>query len=229
MNEKLHFRAFFGLVLLAFFFTWMALVVLPWMELGHLEPIVDPASSNLTPWDKPNEAHAGEQVYAANGCVYCHTQQVRPATSGADLVRGWGTAHDEEGKAITRRSYPRDYIWDRQVFLGNSRAGADLTNVGDRYTDAAKLYSYLYDPRTENSHSSMPAYRFLFVLHKIDGLPSDNAVILKTGDAPPAGFEILPTAEAKALVAYLLSLKNDYHLPDEKGPVPPPAPSDSKS
>ena len=71
----------------------------------------------------------------------------------------------------------------------------------------------------------MPAYRFLFVTRKISGLPSQDALDLPVADAPPAGYEILPTADAKALVAYLLSLKNDYHLPDEKGPVPPPAPA----
>jgi cytochrome c oxidase cbb3-type subunit 2 len=224
MSPQLPFRRFATLIFGSFFFTWIVLVVLPWTELGHLAPIKDEATNDIIPWDKPNEAHAGERVYAANGCVYCHTQQVRPATSGADLVRGWGTAHDEDNKAITRRTYPRDYIWDHQVFLGNSRDGADLTNVGDRHPDAAELYRYLYSPDPTNRHSNMPAYRFLFNTRRITGMPSQDALILNSADAPPAGYEIVPTSDAKALVAYLLSLKNDYHLPDEKGPVPPPEP-----
>ncbi len=224
MSPTLRFRTFVGLIFVAFFFTWMVLVVLPWSELGHLAPIQDESGgTNITPFDKPNEAHAGEQVYAANGCVYCHTQQVRAATSGADIVRGWGTANDEDGKPITRRSYPRDYIWNHQVFLGNSRSGADLTNVAQRYPDANGLYRYLYAPSLTDTHSSMPAYRFLFVTRKIHGQPSQDALVLSGADAPPVGYEIVPTSEAKALVAYLLSLKNDYHLPDEKGPVAPPA------
>jgi cytochrome c oxidase cbb3-type subunit 2 len=225
MNPPLRFRTFFVLVLLAFFFTWMGFVVKPWSELGHLAPIQDPASNNITPWDKPNEAHAGERVYAENGCAYCHTQQVRPATSGADLVRGWGTAYDDDtNKTITRRTYPRDYIWDRQVFLGNSREGADLTNVAQRFPDAAGLYRYLYDPTLKDPHGSMPSCKFLFIKRKISGVPSADAVVLQDPDAPPPGFEIVPTPEARELVAYLLSLKNGYDLPDEKGPVPPPAP-----
>ena len=36
--------------------------------------------------------------------------------------------------------------------------------------------------------------------------------MLPADDAPPAGYEIVPTAEAKSLVAYLLSLKKGYHL-----------------
>jgi cytochrome c oxidase cbb3-type subunit 2 len=221
MIAPFRFGTFFAWLLVAFLFTWLALVVLPWLELGHLQPIRDTASNDITPWDKPNEAHAGERVYAANGCAYCHTQQVRAATSGADLVRGWGTARDEDNKEITRRTYPRDYIWDQQVFLGTSREGADLTNVGQRFPHAQELYRFLYDPALTQPHSSMPEYRYLFVEHKISGAPSDEALVLPDADAPSAGYEIVPSSQAKALVAYLLSLKNDYHLPDEKGPVPP--------
>jgi cytochrome c oxidase cbb3-type subunit 2 len=228
MIAPFRFGNFFAWLLVAFLFTWMALVVLPWIELGHLQPIKDEATGDIAPWDKPNDAHFGERVYAANGCVYCHTQQVRAATSGADFVRGWGTAHDEDGKEITRRTYPRDYIWDQQVFLGTSREGADLSNVGARMTDVAAIYRLLYDPALIYPHSSMPAYRFLFTQHKIDGPPSANALVLPDADAPPVGFEILPTSEARALAVYLLSLKKDYHLPDEKGAVPPPAAEGSK-
>jgi cytochrome c oxidase cbb3-type subunit 2 len=218
--SHLRFGTFFALVLASFLFTWLALVVLPWMELGHLAPISAEGSTDIIPWDKPNAAHAGERIYAANGCAYCHSQQVRPATSGADLIRGWGTARDEDGKEITRRTYPRDYIWDQQVFLGNSREGADLTNVAQRFPTAPGLYRYLYAPASIIPRSSMPAYRFLFVKRRISGIPSADALVLPSTDAPPAGYEIVPTSEAKALVAYLLSLKKDYHLPDEKGPVP---------
>jgi cytochrome c oxidase cbb3-type subunit 2 len=226
MNIISNFRVFFALILGAFLFTWFALVVLPWLELGHLPPIAEEGSDEVTPWDVSGEAHAGERVYAADGCVYCHTQQVRPATSGADLIRGWGTAKDADGKDVTRRTYPRDYIWQGQVFLGNSRDGADLSNLAERFPDAAGLYRYLYDPYVLNPHSSMPQYRFLFVTRKIAGGPARDAVVLPDADAPPAGYEIVPTAEGKALVAYLLSLKKGYHLkPDEAGvPYVPPSP-----
>jgi hypothetical protein len=32
--------------------------------------------------------------------------------------------------------------------------------------------------------------------------------------APPSGYEVVPTAEGKALVDYLLSLKKNYPLPE---------------
>ena len=111
----------------------------------------------------------------------------------------------------------------------NNRSGADLSNVGERFPDAAKLYSYLYDPYILNGHSSMPEYRFLFVTQKISGQPAKDALVLAANDAPPAGFEVVPTSQARALVAYLLSLKKGYHLkPDEAGiPYVPPAPTKS--
>jgi cytochrome c oxidase cbb3-type subunit 2 len=225
MNTLTNFRAFFGLLLLIFFFIWFGMVVFPWLEVGHLPPIAEEGSTDITPWDVSGAAHAGERIYAADGCAYCHTQQVRAATSGADIIRGWGTAKDDDGKDVTRRSYPRDYIWQGETFLGNNRDGADLSNVGQRFPDAAALYKYLYDPYILNGHSSMPEYRFLFVTQKISGQPSDDALALTDDDAPPAGYEVVPTAQAKALVAYLLSLKKGYHLkPDEAGiPYVPPS------
>ena len=225
MNIISNFRTFFSLLLAVFLFTWIGLVVFPWLELGHLPPIEDEGSDDITPWDASGAAHQGERIYAANGCAYCHTQQVRPASSGADIIRGWGTAKDADGKDVTRRTYPRDYIWQGQVFLGNSRNGADLSNVAQRFPDAAGLYRYLYDPYVLNPHSSMPAYRFLFITRKISGQPSPDALVLPKEDAPPAGYEIVPTAQARSLVAYLLSLKKGYHLkPDEAGiPYVPPS------
>ena len=216
-----HFRCFFGLIFSIFLATWFFLVVLPWITYGHLSPITEEGSTDIKPWDVSGAAHAGEAVYAVNGCVYCHTQQVRASTSGADIIRGWGTATSQAdpAKTITRRTHPRDYIWQKQVFLGNSRNGADLSNVAHRFTTAPALYRYLYDPYVLNPHSSMPAYKFLFVQQRITGAPSEDALVLETKDMPPAGWEIVPTADARSLVAYLLSLNKGYNLPEETAPV----------
>ena len=227
MKIMTNFRDFFAFIFVIFLATWFGLVVLPWVYLGHLPPIAEEGSTDITPWDSSGAAHAGEHIYAVNGCAYCHTQQVRDAGSGADIIRGWGTAKDEDGKEVTRRSYPRDYIWQGQTFLGNSRNGADLSNVGERFPTAAALYSYLYDPYVLSPHAAMPEYRFLFVTQKISGQRAADALDLPVADAPPAGYEVVPTAQAKSLVAYLLSLKKGYHLkPDEAGiPYVPPAPN----
>ncbi len=61
-------------------------------------------------------------IYAANGCVYCHSQQVRADYAGSDIERKWGD----------RRSAPRDYIFERPVQLGKMSMGPDLANIGKR-------------------------------------------------------------------------------------------------
>ena len=97
------FRGFFLKIFGLFLLVWIGMVVMPWMDLGHLDPLpVAGSDTDIVPWDSPGLAHHGEQVYIAAGCVYCHTQQVRPRTSGADLIRGWGTGEEH------RRPMPRN-------------------------------------------------------------------------------------------------------------------------
>jgi cytochrome c oxidase cbb3-type subunit II len=230
MNKVGPIGKFFGLVLLIFGLNWYGFVVLPWIHYGNLPPIQNgDDDTDISPFDVSGAAHQGEAVYAANGCVYCHTQQVRDANSGADIIRGWGTGKNADGKDVTRRTYPRDYIWQGETFLGNSRDGADLSNVGARFRDAAQLYAWLYRPETLNAESSMPAFRYLFITQKISGQPSADALDLPPDLAPPPGFEVVPSADAKSLVAYLLSLNKGYHLkPDEAG-IPYKPPTETKS
>jgi len=54
----------------------------------------------------------------------------------------------------------------------------------------------------------------LFLVRKIQGQRSDEALDLTGADAPKEGYEVIPTVEAKNLVAYLLSLRHDYPLPE---------------
>jgi len=58
------------------------------------------------------------------------------------------------------------------------------------------------------------SYRWLFETREIQGQPSADAVKLEGPIAPPSGYEVVPTAEGKALVDYLLSLKKNYPLPE---------------
>jgi hypothetical protein len=67
-------------------------------------------------------ADRGRHIYTANGCFYCHSQQVRPYYAGSDIDRKWGE----------RRSAPRDYIFAKPAELGKMRMGPDLANVGKR-------------------------------------------------------------------------------------------------
>lgn len=196
-------------ILVVFSTSWLGLVAYPYLKLGHLKP-VHTAKNGEQPAPLSPAALAGHNVYAANGCIYCHSQQVRPAWLSTDIEKGWGP----------RQTVARDYIWERPPFLGTMRSGPDLSNIGVRQPSMAWHYEHLYEPDIVTPGSIMPAFRFLFRVQPIRGQGSPYALIIRGPDAPPAGYEVVPTEEAKDLVAYLLSLKRNYPLPEAGGKSP---------
>ncbi len=147
---------------------------------------------------KPAEAQAAVKVL--NGAGAKATLSIVPV--GPDIARGWGK----------RRNVARDFIFDCPVALGSQRIGPDLANVSVRQPDALWHLRHLYAPRLEVKDSAMPPYRFLFEKRKIERSPSPDALVLPPKLAPPPGYEIVPRPGARALVAYLLSLRADAPL-----------------
>jgi cbb3-type cytochrome oxidase cytochrome c subunit len=81
-------------------------------------------------------------------------------------------------------------------------------------------HRHLYAPRSispDNIDSVMPAYRFLYEKRPISSERSSDALQLSGADAPPVGWEIVPTYDAKCLVAYLMSLDQSHPLKEVKG------------
>ncbi len=281
-----------------FAFSWVGLTVIPNWQIGHLNPQSDEEGTDIYPMPQSGMVTRGGRVYAANGCIYCHSEQVRADYAGADIERKWGD----------RRSAPRDYIFERPVFLGKMRMGQDLANIGARApkeeespsatggaspapqgaavsspppatsppptkgpatppastapkaptspapaapppskspetapvagTSAAAspptaappwpeqtaglppMYSaawhhvHLYSPRSINLDSNMPSYRFLYQARRISDTRSSDALQLTGRDAPPEGWEIVPTYDAKCLVAYMMALNQSHPLKD---------------
>jgi len=291
-----------------FAFSWVGLTVIPNWQIGHLNPQSDEEGTDVYPMPQSGMVTRGARVYAANGCNYCHSEQVRAAYSGADIERKWGD----------RRSAPRDYIFERPVLLGKMRMGQDLANIGARApkeeespsptggaspapqgaaaspgavasakaaspppgtsplpatspgaiaskpptspgpaspppskspTTAAAggtspaaaasppaagppwpeqtaglppMYSaawhhvHLYSPRSINLDSNMPSYRFLYETRRISDARSSDALQLTGSDAPPEGWEIVPTYDAKCLVAYMMALNQSHPLKEAR-------------
>jgi cbb3-type cytochrome oxidase cytochrome c subunit len=294
-----------------FAFSWIGLTVIPTWQIGHLNPESDEEGTEIYPRPQSGLFERGGRVYAANGCVYCHSQQVRADYIADDIERKWGN----------RRSAPRDYIFERPIFLGKMRMGQDLANIGARAPAAEEspapagaaspaaqgaavsssppsqaaspasgsspatapaaspgsspasavspnaspppgqrtgvaspspgqmanttpggsspvapsvqtpgapwpiqtaglppMYSaawhhvHLYAPRSINPDSNMPAYRFLYEKRRIAGERSAEALQLSGSDAPPQGWEIVPTYDAKCVVAYLMGLNQSHPL-----------------
>jgi cbb3-type cytochrome oxidase cytochrome c subunit len=250
--------------------SWFGLVLVPQLQVGR-QAIVTTADGVQYPPRRPGLAEQGAQVYRANGCVACHSQQVRQSGTvfdvvlseagtnqpavlaalasikspldatalsalpkdvlrdldkarsdaadaalkptgakyeirirpvGADINRGWGR----------RGTVAQDYLQDVPVLPGAQRLGPDLANIGIRQPDANWHLNHLYAPASVVPGSTMPPYRFLFEKRKIGRAPAPDALKLTGGFAPEAGFEIVPTDQARALVAYLQSLRADVPL-----------------
>lgn len=292
---------------LALSISWFGMILIPQLQIGGQNPSVAADLGNRYPSPRPGQAQEGLQVYRANGCVYCHSQQIGqsgvsfdvmltkggalpidaenvekeilrivpelassmvqtgvantngfkflfgvtkdradavikritrvgqgvelvkiPNPEGGDLLRGWGV----------RRSVARDYLYDYPIQLGSQRIGPDLANVGSRKPDAAWHLKHLYSPRSKVPGSTMPRYKFLFKEQPVGDTPSPDALdfSLETGAMdqaylPEAGVEIVPTEDAKRLVAYLLSLKNGPRLfetpmPKARKPTPKETPKE---
>ncbi len=267
------------LLFLAAFFalsgSWFGFVLTPQVQLGRLQQTNTVPAGATYPVARPGLAHQGLEVYRANGCAACHSQQVgqtgtacevvltaagtnqsaliqallqvKPGCSeaeakamlsalprtvlpgaakeaadaaakqlavggakaqveivptGPDIARGWGK----------RRTVAEDFLFDYPVMLGSQRVGPDLANVGTRLPDANWHLRHLYAPRLEVKGSTMPPYRFLFEKRRIERVRSPDALTLPPELAPEVGYEIVPKPQAKALVAYLLSLRADAPL-----------------
>lgn len=205
--------------MLAFSFT--GIVLTSHVQFGALEQTTEtleadengnpvmPEGETLYPLMEGGVALQGKEVYISMGCIYCHSQQSRRESFGADVARGWAQ----------RATVPRDYISQSRVLLGTMRTGPDLVNVGGRLQgDGGREWhhKHLYNPQITSKGSNMPSFAFLYKVQAIDGAPSADAVAIPTDSpyAPPAGYEIIPTRRAKALVEYLLSLKINYSLPE---------------
>jgi len=292
-----------------FAFSWAGLTLIPNYQIGHLDPQMDEEGNDAYPAPRSGMAERGRKIYAANGCVYCHSQQVRADYAASDIERKWGQ----------RRSAPRDYLFDRPVLLGKMRVGPDLANIGKRApaedenapppastspapgaspaaspaaspggspaasppapapnpavapekvvaanspppaptsattasvppasantaanaassadtmvgpSGAAPAYSaawhhlHLYSPRSLVLDSNMPAYHFLYEKRRIGGERARDALKLSGPDAPEEGWEIVPTYDAKCVVAYLMSLDQSHELKEAKLTAAPPS------
>src|SRR5438874_6427732 len=111
-------------------FSWLGLAYIPDLQIGHLDPQSDEEGTDIYPMPKSGMAERGRRIYLANGCFYCHSEQLRPDYAASDIDRPRDAAPSPPAKWGARRSAPRDYIFDRPALLGKTRMGPDLANIG---------------------------------------------------------------------------------------------------
>lgn len=143
----------------------------------------------------------GLHTYIAEGCVACHTQQVR----NIEMDAVWGD----------RPSLPSDYYYSKQrmslwqqspSLLGSERTGPDLSNVGKRQPSEDWHLIHLFNPRVVVKESVMPPYPWLYKeVWKVGA--SDVKVNIPKKFLRDTTKAIVATQKALNLVRYLQSLQ----------------------
>lgn len=71
---------------LALLLSWAGLIVVPQIQLKDLSQVKDDTTGLFIPSQPVGEARQGADVYRANGCNYCHSQQVQQTGYAFDIV-----------------------------------------------------------------------------------------------------------------------------------------------
>ncbi len=187
---------FFGGVLATLLLGWAALVGVPDFMISEIS-----APEGLHRYTA--EELYGRSIYIREGCLYCHSQQVRPEGFGSDQARFWG-----------RPSVPADYVYDKPHLLGTMRTGPDLMNIAVRQPSEEWHLIHLYNPRLVAPGSVMPPFPYLFE-EKLSAGPNEKVLALPDSIAPK-GKVVVAKREALALTAYLLSLDRSYPVAQRK-------------
>lgn len=205
MNFFDNHRKLFGTALVLFVGLTIVVAIIPALQnQNNNAPLPDAMPLSAA-------AAAGKQTFIANGCVACHTQQVR----NVDMDKAWG---NRPGIAADYAGIKRTDFWrNTATLMGTERTGPDLTNVGIRQASLAWNLLHLYQPRAVVEKSIMPAYPWLFETKNEVG-KNDIEVIVPDAFRKDISGKIVAKKEALDLVAYLQSLKQTP-LPDGKTPM----------
>ena len=144
----------------------------------------------------------GRDLYIREGCVGCHSQQVRMLRAEVQRYGSYSVAGES--------------VFDHPFLWGSKRTGPDLARVGERYSDQWHQI-HLRNPRNVVPESNMPGYPWLarntvqsddigarMRALRVVGVPYTDAQI---SAAPEA---LKGKTEEDALIAYLQGLGTGY-------------------
>ena len=89
---------------------------------------------------------AGRDIYQREGCMYCHSQMIRPFR--------------DERERYGHYSLATESIYDHPFQWGSKRTGSDLAREGGKYSDEWHVL-HLMRPQDVVPESTMPAYPWL--------------------------------------------------------------------
>ncbi len=196
-------RSLIGTAFTGFTLLSIVIAVLPAYQMQGVKPLPGQLAFS-------DAELAGLSVYIAEGCVACHTQQVR----SIEMDKIWGD----------RPSMPSDYYYSKQrmdfwrqspSILGSERTGPDLTNVGNRQPGREWHLLHLYNPRSVVGESIMPAYPWLFEEKAASGIADEDVIVQVTKKSfDKRDKKVVAKPEALQLVAYLQSLRQTSLSPE---------------
>lgn len=152
---------------------------------------------------KPYESLSlvGRDIYIREGCVGCHSQQIRRLQSEVQRYGPYSVA----GESV----YDHPFLW------GSKRTGPDLARVGQRYSDEWHRI-HLRNPRDLVKESNMPSYPWLQRNSVENVNVQDRMRVMRTLGVPYTDEQIEKAPEAlkgkteeDAIVAYLQGLGVD--------------------
>jgi len=155
-----------------------------------------PTISNVKPYT-PLELE-GRDIYIREGCVGCHSQQVRPFRSEVER-------YGEYSKA-------GEYVYDHPFLWGSKRTGPDLHRIGGKYSDNWHL-NHMYDPQSTSSGSIMPAYQWL-IKNELDKSDTETKMKVMVKLGVPYSEEEIANAQQHMLEQGTQIEKNLYSDPD---------------
>lgn len=111
------------LIFLAAFFclacSWFGTVLTPQIQIGRLQQTNTVPDGAVYPLGRPGLARQGLNVYRANGCAYCHSQQVIQTGTLCDLVlTDAGTNRSELLVALRKLRPALSQTEDEQLMTG---------------------------------------------------------------------------------------------------------------
>lgn len=140
----------------------------------------------------------GRDVYIREGCVGCHSQQVRVLAAEVQRYGSYSLASES--------------VFDHPFLWGSKRTGPDLARVGERNSDDWHR-RHLRNPREVVPESNMPAYPWLQKTVITGQNVEQRMRVLRTLGVPYTDEEIAAAPKAiegkteeDALVAYLQGL-----------------------
>ena len=133
---------FFG-VLATFVAAWWGMIFAPQLQIGSQQPKNPEGGTLAYPATRPGIGAQGAQVYVANGCVQCHSQQVRQEGFAFDVVLSSTTNQQATSEALVTAGVPPKEVAQLLTAATDQTPQPVIKNLDQK--EAARIQKLLTD------------------------------------------------------------------------------------